>query len=557
MKKITFFCFISLLLISSCKNNTEITEVTQIALSKSTAMLSVGDSLTLELSCTPANLPVPSCIWVSSDSTVARVDKNGKIKALRRGKSTIMAVKNENKILFAQCDITVTYKGDGSTSNPYLIYTVADLNAIRDSVNTKNAVYGNKAYKLMNDLDFSKETSDWTPIADTTTVAFKGVFDGNGKTIKGMNINFSYVKHDRNPYLKYGGLFGNIEGAEIKNLGVNWTVLFQTPYSGDLYLGGIAGYGSGTITNCNSTGFIKGYAQGFAYVGGILGNGTATITNCYSTGDISASSWGSSGACGYAGGILGKGTTTITNCHHDSGTLGNEVYRSMPEYAGGIAGHITGTISNCYSTGAIGYSMKCGGGIAGYSIGTIINCYSTGGVDFDSFFEITNGGIAGQSEGTIINCYSASKISGTFAGGIAGSGTDITNCYATGSITGSKYVCGIAAVATNVSYCIALNSNIWGWNVSESIVTRACGLFSASGTANNNYASPSIVVKKNYSSNVTVKDFSDTKLHGLDLTAQPADLLNDYVTSNPTFNNIGLKKWKVTAGVNNGYPVFE
>jgi len=556
MKKITLLCFISLL-ICSCKNNdTEITEVTQIALSKSTALLSVGDSLTLELSCTPANLPVPSCIWVSSDSTVARVDKNGKIKALRRGKSTIMAVKNENKILFAQCDITVTYKGDGSTSNPYLIYTVADLKAIRDSINTKNTVYGNKSYKLMADLDFSKEESNWTPIADTSTVVFKGVFDGNGKTIKGIG---NYQENMRNP-LKYGGLFGNIEGAEIKNLGVNWASLGLSPYSGDSYLGGIAGYGSGTITNCYTSGSIKGSAQGFSYVGGILGNGTATITNCYSTGNISASSRGSSsGACGYAGGILGKGTTTITNCHYDSGTLGSEGHSGdrLPHYAGGIAGHITGTISNCYSTGTIGYPAKFGGGIAGYSIGTIINCYSTGVVYSYISGENTNGGIAGQSEGTIINCYSTGDTLGKYTGGIVGSGTDITNCYATGLIL-SRHAGGIASAATNVSYCIALNSYITGSSTASlSIVARICCLFSASGIAKNNYASPSIVVYKDYNANVTITDFSDTKLHGFDLTAQPVDLLNAYVSANPTFNNIGLKKWKVTAGVNNGYPVFE
>ena len=86
---------------------------------------------------------------------------------------------------------------------------------------------------------------------------------------------------------------------------------------------------------------------------------------------------------------------------------------------------------------------------------------------------------------------------------------------------------------------------------------RICCMFLASGTSKNNYASPSIVVKMNDQADVTVTDFSDTKLHGLNITAQPVDLLNAYVSANPTFNNIALSKWKVTAGVNNGYPVFE
>jgi hypothetical protein len=556
MKKIILFCFISLLLISSCKNNdAENKVITQLSLSQTQAQLAMGDSLSLTLSYTPADLPAPTCNWTSSDTTVARVDNKGKIKAEGRGTTTITVATTTTDasrlVITTQCKLTVTYKGDGSVSNPYLIYTVADLKAIRDSINTKNGVYGNKAYKLMANLDFSKETSDWTPIGDTTTVAFKGIFDGNGKTIKGVHI----AKTDNK---SYGGIFGNIEGAEIKNLGINWNSLFGVNLLGDYYVGGIAAYGSGTIINCYTSGEIHGSAHGFAYAGGILGNGTATITNCYSNGRITAFSFfDSNGAFEYVGGILGKGTTTITNCHYDSKTLGSYGATCRPRYAGGIAGHITGTISSCYSIGKIGCPSKFGGGIAGYSIGTIINCYTTEEVESLYSNEETNGGIAGQSEGTIINCYSTGATCGIYVGGIAGSGTDITNCYTQGVVL-SRHAGGIAAAATNVSYCIALNSVIAASSTaSKSTVARICSLFSASGIAKNNYASSSIVVQKDILAHVTVTDFSDTKLHGLDLTAQPVDLLNAYVSSNPTFSNIGLKKWKVTAGVNNGYPVFE
>jgi len=551
MKKITLFCFISLLLICSCKNNdTEVTEkkvITQLSLSQTQAQLAMGDSLSLTLSYIPADLPTPACTWTSSDSTVARVNNNGKMKTTGRGMATITVVLNSNKALTAQFKLTVTYKGDGSVSNPYLIYTVADLKAIRDSINTKNDVYGNKAYKLMNDLDFSKEKSNWTPIGNTATATFKGSFDGNGKTISNMHIGSignSYYYPDT---LRYAGFFGTIDGAEIKNLSIAWNQIIDGKSPGDYYVGGIAAYGSGTITNCNSSGYITG--DDFEY------DGRCTV-----------------------GGIIGYGTitTVITNCHFNSGSVSYYSSFGTPAgYAGGIAGHIIGTISNCYSTGATGHTIKYAGGIAGYSIGSITNCYSTN-VVYPWQPNTLSGGIAGYNVGSIVNCYSVGNINGIYSGGIAGQGSDITNCYASGVILGFEgsssstlpisytgYAGGIAATAFgNISNCIALNSKVSAVPESDDVsakgyAARICGMFSASAAAKNNYAATSVVVKVNDRTNVIVTDFSDTKLHGFNLTAQPVDLLNAYVSANPTFNNIALSKWKVTAGVNNGYPVFE
>jgi hypothetical protein len=551
MKKIILFCFIILLICSCSKENVELALVKKITPSQSTALLTVGDSLTLTLSCTPANLSAPTCVWTSSDPTVAIVDYHGKIKALSRGTTTINIVsvktQNDGVVLSAQCKLTVTYKGDGSTSNPYLIYTIADLKAIRDSINTKNDVYGNKAYKLMNDLDFSKEGSNWTPIGNSLAVTFKGIFDGNGRIISNMHIGSVGTAYYYPDTIRYAGFFGTIDGAEIKNLSIAWNQIIDGKSSGDYYVGGIAAYGSGTINNCNSSGDMTG--ADFEY------DGRCTV-----------------------GGIIGYGTiaTVITNCHFNSGSVSYYSNFGAPAgYAGGIAGHIIGTISNCYSKGATGHTIKYAGGIVGYSIGSITNCYSTN-IVYPWQPNTLSGGIAGYNVGSIVNCYSVGDISGIYSGGIAGQGSDITNCYASGVIHGFEgststtppisytgYAGGIAATAFgNISNCIALNSKVSAVPESGDVsakgyAARICGMFSASAAAKNNYAATSVVVKVNDRTNVTVTDFSDTKLHGFNLTAQPVDLLNAYVSANPTFNNIGLKKWKVTAGVNNGYPVFE
>jgi|GEM_PF-2045058 Bacterial surface proteins containing Ig-like domains len=539
MKKITFFCFLSLILMCSCakEDYSEEKQITQITPSQSTAMLYMGDSLTLTLSSTPANLSVPICTWTSSNPSVATVDNNGKIKARGKGTTTINIslpdIRNYGWGLTTQCKVTVTYKGDGSASNPYLIYTVDDLKAIRDSINANNGFYGNKAYKLMNDLDFSKETSNWTPIGNTATVTFKGSFDGNGKTISSMHIgNISQVNGSgRTCAMQYAGLFGVIESATIKNIEVDWIQIMASFKDNEIcYAGGIAGYGSGTIFNCITNGDFACIAYTPTnYVGGIIGYGTAT--------------------------------TTIDNCHYNSGFISHSSYNLAIGYnAGGIAGYNIGTISNCSSSGRIGASNNYNGGIAGYSIGIVVNCFSSSFVACTS--STSSGGIAGYSVGTIINCYSTGKINGTYTGGIAAQGGDITNCYASGDIYGfgdssaSGYAGGIASTSFNVNNCIALNGKIAGVSY-NAYAARICCLFLASGMSKNNYASPSMVVKRNDRTDITVTDFSDTKLHGFDLTAQPVDLLNAYVSANPVFNNIGLKKWKVTAGVNNGYPVFE
>lgn len=491
MKKITFFFFLSLLLISSCKNNdTEITEVTQLSLSQTQAQLSMGDSLSLILSYTPSDLPAPTCAWTSSDTTVARVDNKGKIKTVGRGTTTITVatVKTNASSLTvrAQCKVTVTYKGDGSVSNPYLIYTVADLIELRNNVNTKNEVYGNKAYKLMNDINFVEKYS-WRPIGNSPSNSFKGVFDGNGKSI--ININLEQYEDDKRDALskaKYLGLFGCIKDATIKNMNIVWIEqnFVGTPDT-TCYVGGIAGYGSGNISNCHVSG------------GSFMKINSTTM--------------------GYGGGIIGYGImpTSITNCQ-------SECTMWDFNYIGGIAGYIIGNISNCCTANKFLFNLnELAGGVAGYHRGTIVNCYSM-----------------------INNIYGKYK-----SGGIAGDGGDIINCYAFGAISGSLISGGIAGSAVSVTNCLALTNNVYMYDFT-CIASRICSSFISSADTSPNYANSSMTVNSKL-------DLSDTRRNGLDLTAQPIDLLNAYVSANPTFNGISLKRWKVSADVNNGYPVFE
>ncbi len=78
------------------------------------------------------------------------------------------------------------------------------------------------------------------------------------------------------------------------------------------------------------------------------------------------------------------------------------------------------------------------GGLCGWDDeGTITNCYATGSVTGSSLV----GGLCGDNRGTISNCYSGGSVTGgSSLGGLCGrnSGT-ISNCYSGDSVTGGRY----------------------------------------------------------------------------------------------------------------------
>ena len=119
---------------------------------------------------------------------------------------------------------------------------------------------------------------------------------------------------------------------------------------------------------------------------------------------------------------------------------------------GGLVGlNDGGTISNCYFAGettAVGRALSSIiGGLVGESkSGAITNCYTSGTASARAGAGLTLGGLVGQNRGTITNCYSlTTDLNGsgsglsTWVGGLVGLndvGGTISNCYATGNVTG-------------------------------------------------------------------------------------------------------------------------
>lgn len=208
---------------------------------------------------------------------------------------------------------------DGSASHPFIIKKLdkdekgIDLNLLAECVNA-GISFKDEFFKLGTDLDYKGIA--YIPIGgkyDKEDRFFEGTFDGDGHTIKGVNISSSTGDV---------GLFGGIsKGAVIKNL-----TLDNASITGSDNTGGIVGCNTGgTITNCHVTSSVTIQANGTngERFGGIVGNngfyeidGTkdkvyfyGTVSNCSSAATLQS-------ANRLVGGIAGNnepGCTLINN----------------------------------------------------------------------------------------------------------------------------------------------------------------------------------------------------------------------------------------------------
>ena len=386
---------------------------------------------------------------------------------------------------------------DAPDPNAVKIYTAQDLHDIGNNLSG--------SYVLMNDIDLSQfQNGEWTPIGfyDMSNdngkydTCFRGVFDGQGHVIR--NLKISGLR-------KCSGLFAASFGAEIKNVGMENTMLninLDTLNGAGALCGWI---GNGIVSNCYSTGGVSIITPSAIDAGGFAGYGeNSIISNCNNAGNINVSSeYGSraGGICGRssnvkiiscnnsgiisgdidmyaAGGIVGESKfTTLRNCHNAGGV---SAIGSL-SYTGGILGHIwKGIIERCSNTGDISSrttnaeeASSYAGGIAGWSNNaTIIACFNEGDILSDN----TAGGISARSDDDEINlCYNTGTVTAIFngkfaylyAGGIAGSsaGSLINNVYNTGKIISKNFPSNIGlAYAGGLSGMSIYGAFSYGYN---------------------------------------------------------------------------------------------
>ena len=305
------------------------------------------------------------------------------------------------------------WSGDGTAAYPYLINNAEALATLSGAVNGGNAFAG--TYFLMTadiDLGVAPYNTGWTPIGNSGSNSFRGIFDGGGRVIQSLT-----VKSTSN----YAGLFGYVgTGGVVKDLGIDENSTVKGAY----YVGGVVGFSYGAVTNCYSSGPV----EGTDLVGGVVGyNFYGTVTNCYSTGSISSSNY-------YVGGVTGANDGVVKDCYSTGSISGRY-------YVGGTVGNNGGTITNCYSTGPVSGSYYVGGVAGGNNNGMVTNCYSTSSVN--GTYNV--GGVVGGNYYTVANCYSTGPVNGTDrVGGIVGEnyGT-IMNCYSTCPVGGKSNVGGV------------------------------------------------------------------------------------------------------------------
>lgn len=212
---------------------------------------------------------------------------------------------------------TVFAGGNGTENNPYLISNSYMFSGIID--------FPDSYFLLTNDINLS---------SIGRMESFKGVFDGNGKTI-------IVGSSDKN------GLFNTIEsGGIVKNLvidvGANSFSSFPESY------GAVCNNNKGKIINCHVKGTISCYyyGQNAIYFGGIVAENYGFVEKCRCSINFNVDTWWSNGF--YFGGICGINGGDIKNCLFD-GSM-NFDYAPNTRYhtcIGSISGYGYGQYSNC------------------------------------------------------------------------------------------------------------------------------------------------------------------------------------------------------------------
>ena len=224
-------------------------------------------------------------------------------------------------------------RGNGSVDNPYEISTAAELAWFRDYVNKESQF---ASAMLTDDIDLSEfchaadaatntEELSWDPIGNGKM--YCGTFDGNGKTIRNLYINTTYI---------FRGFFGYANGGSIKNITFDNAKVKNTNKFGTGILTG--GFEKCTIENIKILANCS--VEGTENTGGIAGAGAGYISNCENRAMVNGTN--------NVGGIVGSSNdNTISSCANYGAVTGTE-------YAGGIVGYFgSGTMQNSANYGDI------------------------------------------------------------------------------------------------------------------------------------------------------------------------------------------------------------
>lgn len=263
--------------------------------------------------------------------------------------------------------------GNGTSEDPYLIETAANLAYLAQMVNEgyqaqDMAVFRYTYFMMTDDLDLNN--INWTPIGNVNMnmegFYFAGIFDGWYH-----NIDHLRIQSNADVCGLFGGLGGYVEG----NMAGNGMILHLSVTNGNVTSTGVGAAGIvGAMANdarliqCSFSGTISVTNNGdFCGAGGIAAAAAenASIMECSYHGSITATNGNFMGAAG-AGGIVGiaMGYAFIGACYNAGSITGNAMMMSV---AAGIVGATLQenqvSIWNCYNVGTVNALTQ--GGIFG------------------------------------------------------------------------------------------------------------------------------------------------------------------------------------------------
>ena len=325
--------------------------------------------------------------------------------------------------------------GTGTESDPYQIADGAQLAYLASEVN-KGQPYENACFVLTADIDLGNH--DWTPIGNSFSDALLGgtdysVFAGNLDG-KGHTVSNISIGTESAPLESdVFGLFG-ATGGKLSNLNLDGVTIY------------------GIAKNVNVSSYV--YVIGLA--GALTGSASGPVENCHVANLSMTMRAPDSGmtAAYWIGGLVGAldGSQYIDECS----VSGRITETSGKGSIGGLIGELGRAAKITYSHADVALNVKPDyygaadvGGLIGKGNGekdpetVISNCYATGTVTGGTY----SGGFAGSLWGlNIKNCYATGDVTGAFASMATFAGTDapaayacgsVTNCYTTGAVVGT------------------------------------------------------------------------------------------------------------------------
>lgn len=299
-------------------------------------------------------------------------------------------------------------------------------------------------YQLMVDLDFTGEPP-LEIIAPANARSFTGVFEGNGHTVRGLQIG--------SPTNSHAALFGWVgAGAMIRDLR-----LVDARIAGTSVVGGIAARNAGRILRCSITGQINGLQE----VGGIAAINSGIIEDCQNAAVISGRD--------DIGGIVGTNPKGQLRRVQFNGRV-----EALPSshHVGGICGwNDSGTIEDATASGSVTGGHRVGGVIGHLDSTSLVRA---NGTNLTVAGRSATGGIAGSARNSTFTetTVTAAVTGRASVGGIVGDAVDssASGLRLHADVTGTNHVGGLVGYSWRSTWAdievrgvISGGSRVGGW----------------------------------------------------------------------------------------------